>query len=677
MKVIAAPFRTPGRRIFPAVVLIGLALLQGSCGGGETEPVLIRLMDVLTAEDLIRSPICDNPPPASESDAIEQILNDPRYEYLDMNAAEPPLRVMRKLYNGRTAFNAIFAPPITEFVHSLVVPEGAVLEFGCGLLVNPETNRSDAVAFSITLETNRKNRTLFQRTTAAPASADKVPYRLHTIPLKAWSGRRVTLRFATHDPDHPRQKPVNPAPAFWAHPLIYGPRDSVKSSPVRPNIVLMVIDTLRADHLGCYGYERNTSPNIDRLARESVLFSRAFSSASWTLPAHVSLFTSVCTCRHGVFRKDARIPKNLATLAGILRREGYFTAGVCGGAFVHSRYGFAKGFEVFVDHGRWSSREAQKLYTFLKPTLDWIRDRPFFLFIHTYQVHSPYKSPPEYTRRFVAPEDPWQKLEITRYLNQTQEPLSPDQRRNIVGLYDAEILYTDEMLIAPLLARLRKRNLYDDTWLVLTSDHGEEFFDHGGWVHGHTLYNELIRIPLLVKFPHGRHAGKRIGHVVGITDIMPSLLAALNLPGPEYPLDGRTIDIFLDRTTGEDHRLIAERYSGPPQSSPLPLTSRYLKGFALIENSMKMIYDPSHTHVPPEEDAAPPHEAGSPYQLYDLENDFAERRDIAPDEPGWIDVLLQKVKKFYRGNHRLLFQARQSPLSREEMDQLKALGYIQ
>lgn len=278
----------------------------------------------------------------------------------------------------------------------------------------------------------------------------------------------------------------------------------------RPNVVLITLDTTRADHLGVYGHRRPTSPRIDALAAEATLYRNARSTSSWTLPAHASIFTGKFPTSHGA-RYDPKGPLELDaaidghtqirargmsphedTLARRLSRAGYATAGFAGGPWLMRVFGLAEGFEHWDDEGILNDR-GRIAADLLRAVLAWLDareakadTRPFFLFVNFFDPHFPYDAPPPWTRAFLP------------------AGVEPDTLDSVQwdALYDAEIRYADEH-VGLLLDSLRDRGLYDDTLVIVTADHGEMFGEHGEWSHNGILFEPLVRVPLVVK-PPGR-----------------------------------------------------------------------------------------------------------------------------------------------------------------------------
>lgn len=317
--------------------------------------------------------------------------------------------------------------------------------------------------------------------------------------------------------------------------------------PLARNVLLISIDTLRPDHLGCYGGPRDTSPNVDALCRESVVFEQAISHAPSTLPAHATMLSSLPPQVHGAsFTRRTPLPDDAVTLAEVLSERGFRTVSFNDGSQVKRLWGLAQGFDLYrstrgdraVARARFDDR--------VSDLLGWLDRRepgdgagePFFAFLHSYEVHHPY----------IPDEDDLSRLEDTPYegwlgrrvsvrslkrINQREQAIDAADRKFIETAYDAEIRSMDRAL-GRLLDGLRERGLLDDTLVVFTSDHGEEFGEHGDWGwHGHTLFDELLRVPLIVRFPDGRWAGERVRRQVRLVDLAPTVADGLGVPAPE------------------------------------------------------------------------------------------------------------------------------------------------
>jgi arylsulfatase A-like enzyme len=297
-----------------------------------------------------------------------------------------------------------------------------------------------------------------------------------------------------------------------------------------PNVVMISLDTLRADHLGAYGYERPTSPNLDRFMQEGVLFERAFASSSWTIPAHASLFTGHHPLVHGAGGlRGFRLQGRFTTLAELARRHGYQTAAFTEGAAMAGQLGFYQGFEVYSNGPKESPppmTTAEKTFSRATAWLESHGDLPFLLFVHTYEIHWPYRAPAPYAQRFagegVAVLRPAQATDI----DFLRGDLDEGQKASIEAAYDAGIAYTDAV-VGRFLDGLRREGLLANTIVLIFSDHGEAFWDHGGTMHGLSLYDEELHVPLSIRLPGEQPPRARIERQVALADVFPTLVELL------------------------------------------------------------------------------------------------------------------------------------------------------
>lgn len=296
-----------------------------------------------------------------------------------------------------------------------------------------------------------------------------------------------------------------------------------------PNIVFISIDTLRPDHLGCYGYERSTSPNIDRLASQGIVFTNAYSQSPWTLPSHMTMFTSLYSHVHGLYDDGRVLSPAIPTLPELLRKEGYATYGVVSATYVAARFGFSRGFDVFIeDFGKRAEKITARAVSFLADREN--TDDPFFLFVHYFDPHSTYSAPDPFKTMFDSDySGPVNgSTETLVNINFFGKEISKEDLEHIIALYDGEIAYCDAQ-IGVLLSELERLGLSDNTVFILTSDHGEEFLDHGLMYHRHTLYDELLRVPFIVSFDKILPGGKTVASTVRHVDILPTIMDLLDV----------------------------------------------------------------------------------------------------------------------------------------------------
>ena len=303
-----------------------------------------------------------------------------------------------------------------------------------------------------------------------------------------------------------------------------------KTTPSRPNIILISIDSLRRDHVGIYGYNRNTTPTIDKIAREGIYFENAFSSSSWTLPAHMSMFTGLPPSIHSVDKETNKLNKDIQTVTELIKFNKYQTAAIVTLPFIAAKYGFSKGFDKYTE----MFKKKAKVVT--DNALGWLKKRknkPFFLFLHFCDVHWPYAPPVKYANMFgiSTKKKAWKHWGRFMFLRKFSNPaisMPENIKKKVIGLYDAEIRSVDDN-ISRIIEYLQKNNIYNNTILVFTSDHGEEFKEHSSFGHGHSLYSEVINVPLIIRFPDKIKKGLKIKEPVITSDIPLTLLNMLKI----------------------------------------------------------------------------------------------------------------------------------------------------
>jgi arylsulfatase A-like enzyme len=411
------------------------------------------------------------------------------------------------------------------------------------------------------------------------------------------------------------------------------------------DIVLVSIDTLRADRLGAYGYERPTSPSLDALAARGVVFENVIAESPWTLPSHLTMFTGLHPTTHGVNFPDQRPDDATALLAEILREDGYRTFGFTGGGYLRAEHGFDRGFEVF-DSAEAPFREKATAALAAIQELD--EGERFFLFLHTFDVHCPYEPAAPYAGTFVSPDaEPidTHKRCGNAYYN-VQEGLTDGQIRHVSDRYDDGILEADATL-GWLLAQLGEERLRN-TIFVVTSDHGEEFREHGRVGHEATLHREVLAIPWVVAGP-GVTPGRLPG-LVGLSDVTPTLLELAGLPVPEG-LDGRSRVAWL---AGAAAGVAAE---GEPRVS--------------VNHWKRSL----HSVMTPEWHLITDVDAGES-ALFAAGDDRLEQHDVAEVHASELDFLRGLLEAHMSGAA-TLEPSTIDELTSEQRDQLRALGYIE
>ena len=334
----------------------------------------------------------------------------------------------------------------------------------------------------------------------------------------------------------------------------------------RPNVLLLSLDSVRADRISATGYRPPThpdvltTPHIDRLAAEGVMFENAFSTTSWTLPSHMAIFTGLHDVLHGVIDKDRPLDRGLTTLPELLHEKGWTTGGFFSGPYLNPVFGFGQGFdhyvncgtvvppELFADSklGDWREIHRFSHETVTSPKLfgeasTWIRqaaatDQPFLAFIHWWDPHYDYKAPANYNRMF----DTQYTGEWTGLRNEDVYKMVENADIDfILALYDAELRYTDHF-IGRLLDLLEELDIDDETLVIVTSDHGEEFYERTRWGHQRSLFDEVLRVPLVMRLPGSVPKGVSVAGQARIQDIYPTVAELLQIAPPRY-LSGQSL----------------------------------------------------------------------------------------------------------------------------------------
>jgi arylsulfatase A-like enzyme len=454
-------------------------------------------------------------------------------------------------------------------------------------------------------------------------------------------------------------------------------------SPQGVNVVIHVIDTLRADRLGVYGYAKPTSPNIDALAAESVLFEQASAPAPWTLPSVVSLLTSTFPTEHGVLVDGQQISPRHVPLAERLRSAGYATISLSSNAFAGPWSGLHRGYD-----GAFVFDKSGPPLAPVRKWLDGLNDRLFFLYFHTTEPHDPYNPGTQRIRRFGQVSAETQSRineDLVTYREKTKvdfkagrKPGATDNtaeqdnamaalheaRADIEVLYDAAIRKADDK-VGRLIEELRQRKLWDRTLLILLSDHGEEFGDHGGWQHDQSLYEELVHVPLIIHFPGAQHAGIRVREPVRLIDIVPTIADILG--NPEVGKDTRgdsLLRLFTGSGDPETHMtVVAERRNRKKYYRPYKV-SRGDENIVVRQGHWKGIWN-----VEPDT-----------MELYDLKTDPGEKRNLAGSQPDRADALARFARQWHARTiaYAVMRSAPGSPtLDEETTRSLRSLGYIQ
>lgn len=427
-----------------------------------------------------------------------------------------------------------------------------------------------------------------------------------------------------------------------------------KKSGEGNNLIILMVDTLRADHLGLHGYSRETSPDLDRFSRGATVFLSNFSQASRTGPSVASLFTSLHVRSHGVInpleRWDGKgvLDPARTTLAEILEKAGYSCRAVVSNPNVHGRYGFGQGFGTYLsvplqtDAGLINGQ-----------AMRWLREReegkPFFLYLHYMEPHSPYDPPSPARGRFS---DPGYSGPITGDHLQLDAILRGDMtageadRQRISDLYDEEI-YSWDREFGMFLGFLESQGLLENTVVMVTSDHGEEFFEHGGLLHGYTLYEEQLHVPLVIRAPD--FEPRKISSVTRSVDVLPTMLELLGLE-PAGGVQGMSLVPQMRGEAGGDLPVFAEAQMRAVKT--VRSRSFRSKGWKYVE-----------TIVP----------RGRGPELFDLAADPWERKNRIDSNPDTANKIRRQMKEYLKGIPEV--QGSSVILDREALELMRQMGY--
>lgn len=455
-----------------------------------------------------------------------------------------------------------------------------------------------------------------------------------------------------------------------------------------PNVIVILLDACRADHLGCYGAARATSPNLDALAAESVLFERATSVASWTKSSVPSIFTGLYPIEHRVFtgnRLDTadRITSDVlsashVTLAEAFKASGFDTAAFIRNAQISSFLGFAQGFDLYAE----DVGNADKITSGVLEWLDERGSRPFFVYLHYIDPHWPYKPPADVAALFPLPAgasiDPakvdWK--EMRRRIEDGDQNLAEPDREALRVLYDGDIRYTDRA-VGRLLDGLRERGIYEDTVVVVTADHGEEFFEHGGIGHGTSLYEELLHVPLIIKAPGT--APRRVRDLVQSIDIYPTVLD-LAKGKPAEAISGRSLGPLMRGESGAPRPVFAHLARG--NKDDRILQSVHAGKHKLIRTFIAGANVTGAGRQDPQRGGA--RQAVLPglerplakVELYDLEADPGETHELSAQQPEIVRDLGALLDAWEKDHDRGDRNDNSIPLDEQTIEKLRSLGYV-
>jgi arylsulfatase A-like enzyme len=612
--------------------------------------------------------------------AIESVRLIFRREHLASIQSGVGWQGMREVY--RESIAARSPERMTFPVH---VPQGAWLDVALG------TVDEGPVTFSVGIQssgTNGDPPPLLHQTLTTPYRWEP-----QTIDLARFAGQDVVVHLALNAPQAGsigvwgspaiRRRETSPPPASGVTPAL---------GKAPQGVIVVWADTLRQDHLSAYGYERDTSPALAQFSAGGVRFAHNNTQATWTKVATPSMLTSLYPSTHGVANFNDRLPAAATTLAEVYRAAGYATIGFASNLFTGQFTNLHQGYEEQHEDGslpnQGSSKTAREYVDRLSRWLESHRDAPFFAFVHVYDPHDPYEPHRPYDTMWA---DPARRDEHQRNLEAVRKVINDPLRRlfgmptrvelvkagldadkyveHDIGWYDGSIRGLDTE-VGRLVERLEGLRLADRTLVVFATDHGEEFLEHGATFHGQTVYGELTRVPLMMRWPGVLPEGRVIDDVTQTIDVMPTLLEISGLAAPDG-IQGQSLVPLMrpDGAAGPAWRprpAISEKALTDPNKGAAP-PPHDTESYAIVDGSWKLVH---HVKRP----------AGAPeFELFDVVKDPLDLKDVASGNP---DVV-QRLSKLLAGWQQMAQSARLKPdaestkgLSQEQLQRLRSLGYI-
>jgi arylsulfatase A-like enzyme len=565
----------------------------------------------------------------------------------------------------------------------LRLPARPLLDLGIGTIEN------SPVTFRVGVRRGSEPETiLLQRTVSTPHRWEDTP-----IDLARFAGERVTLSLALAA-DNPG------AIGFWGAPAVrsLGARPASAGADAPQGVIVIWSDTTRRDHLSAYGYERDTTPTLRRMAAEGALFKDCIDQATWTKVATPSLMTSLYPISHGVRDFSDRLPSSAVTLAEVFQDAGYATLSLSSILFTGRWTNLHQGFEQVHEDASLPDKESSKTARIyvdrLLPWLEAHREVPFFVFLHVSDPHDPYRPYAPYDTLWADPkkrdEHERQAKEVKKFISAPLlklfgMPTRDDLKRagfdaDAYAAYDRDwydgSIRAMDVEIGRLLERLHGLGLDGKTLVVYTGDHGEEFLEHGRTFHGQSTYGELANAPLIVWRPGAVRKGTVVDQTVETIDIMPTLLEISGLPSPAG-IQGHSLLPLLSpagasagtvhAASGWDERpaLTEKAVTSEPLGAPPPQET---ESFAIVAGPWKLIHNTARPAGKPE------------YELFEHPKDPLDSKDLAALHPDVVERLAKEIAAWRSKGEAARLKpdaASAQQMSPEQLDRLRALGYIQ
>lgn len=573
-----------------------------------------------------------------------------------------------KLYFGKNEEyrNALYAHAPSSLGFDVPVPRDGRLHFGMGVAAD---------GAPVTFRVQVSGKELYSKTVSTASAWEDAD-----VDLSAYGGKNLKLVLRT-------ESSQEGAVGLWANPLL-----TTRLPKARPNVLIYMIDTLRADHASLYGYKRDTTPFLRKLAATSVVFDDCQAQATWTKPSIASLLTSIYSYTHGIFNDYDTIPKGAATLAEQIRNAGYVTANIAASPWAGKITGLQRGFDYVMEfpviqrHRTDTADRGTDSAALNKVVFPWLerhRDEPFFLYAHATDPHAPYRPPAGFEEKFANPAETAEfNRDYASLRDQGQygggtvvsrdgckmNGIDPDKFiRRAIDRYDGEVLHNDANLEL-LAAKLKQLGILDNTLIIVVSDHGEEFWDHGWTAHGHSLYQELAHCVFLMWNPKLLPGSRRVAEPVQLIDVMPTVLDLLNLKAPDIVQGQSLVPLARGRPFHRRTPVMTSRFAHPNAKPNGFVPENRINTFALIEANWKLIYREKGKDV-----------GLNRVELYDRRTDRTETNNVAGAHPQDVERMMAELGKWVDAQKQIravLGKGARSTLDQQTLDQLRSLGYI-
>jgi arylsulfatase A-like enzyme len=562
--------------------------------------------------------------------------------------------------------NVLYAQAPSTVTYEVRIPRNGRLHFGLGI-----ADKQKPVTFRVLAGASSTE--LFRRTVA-----DAEVWEDAEADLSSFAGQNLKLVFETRSDQFG-------AVGLWANPLL-----TTATPKARPNVLLYLVCTLRPDHTSLYGYARDTTPFLKKFGAGAVVFEDSHAQAPWTKASVPAMMTSLHTYTTGLVRDTDTIPAGVKTFAERMRAAGYVTASVVTNPFAGKASGLQRGFDYMMEYPvvhRFRSDAADRgtdsaaLNKVLFPWLEQHRHEPFFLYAHATDPHAPYRPPAGFEEKWANPADTEKfNRDYTGLRNQAQygggavftranckaKGLDPDSFiRKAIDRYDGEILHNDHSLEL-LVDKLRQLGILDNTLVIVVSDHGEEFWEHGYTAHGHSLYHELTHNVFLMWNPKLLAAPKRIQEPVQLIDLMPTVLELLDIPADGVVQGQSLVPLIKGQPFRRQGYVASSRFAHP---SPKGFAPEYSTDtFALLDQNWKFLYRTQAKRAGLNE-----------VELYDRRTDRAETRDVAAQHPEVTRQFRAEIERWIDGQRqvrKLVGPGGTTTLDPESIERLRSLGYL-